>query len=37
MAYGKSELNLAKRTQSDKVLNHLKLRVIQNMMVVKED
>ena len=37
MASGKSELNLAKRTQSDKVLNHLKLQVIQNMMVIKED
>ena len=38
MAYGKSK-DLAKRTQSDKVLKkkHLKLRVIQNVMVIKED
>ena len=33
MAYGKSK-HLAKRTQSDKVL---KMQVIQNMMVIKED
>ena len=38
MAYGKSK-DLTKRTQSDKVLKikHLKLQVIQNMMVIKED
>ena len=38
MAYGKSK-DLVKRTQSDKVLRdkHLKLQVIQNMMVIKED
>ena len=38
MAYGQSQ-DLAKTTQSDKVLRvkHLKLRVIQNMMVIKED
>ena len=38
MAYGKSK-DLTKITQSDKVLKikHLKLRVIQNMMVIKED
>ena len=38
MAYGKSK-DLIKRTQSDKVLKvwHLKLLVIQIMMVVKED
>ena len=38
MTYGKSK-DLIKRTQSDKVLKikHLKLRVIQNMMVIKED
>ena len=38
MAYGKSK-DLVKRTQSDKVLKikHLKLRVIQNMMVIKGD
>ena len=38
MAYGKSK-DLAKRTQSDKVSRDkaLKLRVIQNMMVIKED
>ena len=37
MAFGKSK-NLAKRTQI-KVweIKHLKLRVIQNMMVIKED
>ena len=35
MAYGKSK-DLTKRTQSDKI-KHLKLRVIQNMMVIKED
>ena len=36
MAYGKSK-DLAKRTQSGKVLRdkHLKLQVIQNMMVIK--
>ena len=35
MAYGKSK-DLVKRTQSDKVLrDHLKLQVIQNMMVIK--
>ena len=38
MAYGKSK-DWAKRTQSDKVLRdkHLKLRIIQNMMVIKEE
>ena len=38
MAYGTSK-DLVERTQSDKVLKvkHLKLRVIQNMMVIKED
>ena len=38
VAYGKSK-DLAKRTQSDKVPRdkHLKLRVIQNMIVIKED
>ena len=38
MAYGKSK-DLAKRTQLDKVLEikHLKLRVIQNVMVIKGD
>ena len=38
MAYGKSK-DLVKRTQSDKVLGdkHLKLQVIQNVMVIKED
>ena len=38
MAYGKSK-DSAKRTQSDKVSRDkaLKLRVIQNMMVIKED
>ena len=38
MAYGKSK-DLAKRTQSDKVSRDkaLKLRVIQIMMVIKED
>ena len=38
MAYGKSK-DLVERTQSDKVLEikHLKLQVIQNMMVIKED
>ena len=38
MAYGKSK-DLAKRTQSDKVLEikHLKLQMIQNMIVIKED
>ena len=38
MAYGKSK-DLTKRTQSDKFLKdkHLKLQVIQNMMVMKED
>ena len=38
MAYGKSK-DLAKRTQSDKVLRdkHLKLPVTQNMMIIKED
>ena len=40
MAYGKSK-DLVKRTQSDKVLKdlklHLKLQVIQNMIVIKED
>ena len=37
MAYGKSK-DLAKRTQSHKVLRdkHLKLQVIQSMMVIKE-
>ena len=36
MAYGKSK-HLVKRTQSDKILRDLKLGVIQNMMVIKED
>ena len=39
MAYGKSK-DLAKRTQSDKVLRnlkHLNMQVIQNIMVIKED
>ena len=38
VAYGKSK-DLAKRTQSDKVPRdkHLKLRVIQNIIVIKED
>ena len=38
MAYGKSK-DLVKRAQSDKVLRkkHLKLQVIQNIMVIKED
>ena len=38
MAYGKSK-DLAKRTQSDKVLRDraLKLQVIQNIMFIKED
>ena len=39
MAYGKSK-DLAKRTQSDKVLRnlkHLNMLVIQNIMVIKED
>ena len=38
MAYGKTK-HLVKRTQSDKVLKNkaFKLRVIQNMMVIKED
>ena len=38
MAYDKSK-DLVKRTQSDKVLRdkHLKMQVIQNMMVIKED
>ena len=38
MAYGKSK-DLVKRTQSDKVLRDklLKLQVIRNMMVMKED
>ena len=36
MAYGKSK-NLAKRTQSDKEIKHLKLQAIQNMMDTKED
>ena len=37
MAYGKSK-DLAKRTKSDKVLKDkaFKLRLIQNMMVIKE-
>ena len=37
MAHGKLK-HLAKRTQSGKVLKikHLKLQVIQNMMVIKE-
>ena len=37
MAYGKTK-DLVKRTQSNKVLKdkHLKLQVIQNMMVIKE-
>ena len=38
MAYGKFK-DLARRAQSDKVLEIklLKLQVIQNMMVIKED
>ena len=38
MAYGKSK-DLVRRTQSDKVykIKHLKLQLIQNMMVIKED
>ena len=36
MAYGKSK-DLIKRTQSDEVLKHLKLLVIQITMVIKED
>ena len=38
VAYGKSK-DLTKRTQSDKVPRdkHLKLRVIQNIIVIKED
>ena len=38
MAYDKTK-HLVKRTQSDKVLKNkaFKLRVIQNMMVIKED
>ena len=38
MAYNKSN-DLTKRTQSDRVLgdNHLKLQVIQNMMVINEN
>ena len=39
MAYDKSK-DLVKRTQSDKdlwVLKHLKLQVIHNLMVIKED
>ena len=38
IAYGKSK-DLAKRTQSDKVLRDraLKLQVIQNIMFIKED
>ena len=36
MAYGKWK-DLTKWTQSDKVLKHLHLRVIQNMMVIKGD
>ena len=36
MAYGKSK-NLTKRTESDKEIKHLKLQVIQNTMVIKED
>ena len=35
MTFGKSK-DLAKRTQSGKVLRDLKLQVIQNMMVIKE-
>ena len=39
MAYGKSKDLVKSDTQSDKVLKikHLELRVIQNMMVIKED
>ena len=36
MAFGKSK-DLTKRTQSDKVLRDKALRVIQNLMVIKED
>ena len=36
MAYRKSK-DLVKRTQSDKEIKHLKLLVMQNMMVFKED
>ena len=36
MAYGKSK-DLVRKTQSDKVLRDLKLQMIQNMMVIKED
>ena len=38
MAYRKSK-DLAKKTQSDKVLRdtHLEVQVIQNMMIIKED
>ena len=38
VAYGKAK-DLVRITQSDKVLRikHLKLQVIQNMMVIKED
>ena len=36
MAYGKSK-GLVRKTQWDKVLRDLKLQVIQNMMVIKED
>ena len=36
MAYGKSK-DLIKRTQSDEVLKHLKLLVIQITMLIKED
>ena len=37
-AYGKSK-DLPKRTQSDKFLElkHLKLQMIENMMVIKDD
>ena len=36
MAYGYSK-DLEGRTQSDKVLRNIKLPVIQNMVVIKED
>ena len=36
MAYGKSK-DLVRRTKSDREIKHLKLQVIQNMMVIKED
>ena len=36
MAYDKSK-DLAKRTQSDKVLKDKALRVIQNMVAIKDD